>query len=221
MSKLLSILLFSFFSMTCLAQTWQDHLAEARKLYKGQNFKEALNKYQKAKALAPKDVDFSNELAQALYRTSNFKEADKAFNQNRNKNLKSGTWHNIGNSKMQQQDYQAAIDAYKKALKSDPNAHDTRYNLAQALRKQKQKNQSQDKKNQDQKRQDNKSQDKRSQDKKSQEDERKDESGKESQLAKNNTERLLDELTKKEVETKKKLNSQKVQGTSSNSGKDW
>lgn len=64
-------------------------------------------------------------------------------------------WHNYGNSKLMQKNYEDAILGYKKALKLNPKDEDTRYNLAYAqkqLKKQQQNQKNQDdKKNQDKK----------------------------------------------------------------------
>jgi Ca-activated chloride channel homolog len=43
-------------------------------------------------------------------------------------------WHNIGNCYLQKQEYQQAVDAYKKSLKFNPKDEETRYNLAYALK---------------------------------------------------------------------------------------
>lgn len=54
-----------------------------------------------------------------------------------NKDTLQRTWHNIGNSHLWKEDYTNAIEAYKKALKINPNDEATRYNLAYALKKRK------------------------------------------------------------------------------------
>lgn len=63
--------------------------------------------------------------------------------------------HNLGNCRLMQKNYEAAVNAYKKALKINPKDEDTRYNYAYALKKLKeeQKNQNKDKKNQQQQQQ--------------------------------------------------------------------
>ncbi|MBI3521076.1 MAG: tetratricopeptide repeat protein [Bacteroidetes bacterium] len=52
-------------------------------------------------------------------------------------------WHNYGNAKLMQKNYEDAILGYKKALKLNPKDEDTRYNLAYAQKQlaQQQKNQ--------------------------------------------------------------------------------
>ncbi len=64
-------------------------------------------------------------------------------------------WHNYGNAKLMQKNYEDAILGYKKALKLNPKDEDTRYNLAYAQKQLKKQQQDQknkdDKKNQDKK----------------------------------------------------------------------
>lgn len=48
------------------------------------------------------------------------------------KDLKHKAFHNQGNAFMEQKNYQAAVEAYKNALRSDPTDDETRYNLALA-----------------------------------------------------------------------------------------
>jgi len=71
-------------------------------------------------------------------------------------------WHNYGNAKLMQKNYEDAILGYKKALKLNPKDEDTRYNLAYA-QKQLQKQQQNQNKNQDKKEQDKKEQEKKDQ----------------------------------------------------------
>lgn len=71
--------------------------------------------------------------------------------------------HNIGNCRLMQKNYKAALEAYKKALKVNPHDEETRYNFSYALKKLKEeeknnknKNQQQQNKNQQQQPQMNK-----------------------------------------------------------------
>lgn len=63
--------------------------------------------------------------------------------------------HNLGNCRLMQKNYEAAVEGYKKALKVNPKDEETRYNLAYALKKLKeqQKNENKDKKDQQQQQQ--------------------------------------------------------------------
>ncbi len=73
------------------------------------------------------------------------------------KTKKAKAYHNLGNTFMQQQDFQKAAKQYKDALRNDPTNENARYNLAYALDKlknQQNQNQNQDQQNQDQQNQD-------------------------------------------------------------------
>lgn len=52
-----------------------------------------------------------------------------------NETLKHKAYHNLGNAFMKQKNYQAAVEAYKNALRNDPTDDQTRYNLALAKQK--------------------------------------------------------------------------------------
>lgn len=54
------------------------------------------------------------------------------------------TFHNIGNALMQIKDYKGAVEAYKNALRNNPNDDETRYNYALAKKMMEDENQDQD-----------------------------------------------------------------------------
>ncbi len=54
------------------------------------------------------------------------------------------TFHNIGNALMQIKDYKGAVEAYKNALRNNPNDDETRYNYALAKKMLEDENQDQD-----------------------------------------------------------------------------
>lgn len=67
-------------------------------------------------------------------------------------------WHNYGNAKLMQKNYEDAILGYKKALKLNPKDEDARYNLAYAQKQLAKQNQSNKNNNKNQKNNDNKKQ---------------------------------------------------------------
>ena len=79
-----------------------------------------------------------------------------------NKDVKHKNFHNLGNLMMEEKQYPKAIEAYKNALRNNPNDEETRYNLALAKQKQeKEKNEGGgDDKNKDQQDKDSKDKDK-------------------------------------------------------------
>ncbi|MCE3295621.1 MAG: hypothetical protein K0R65_1335 [Crocinitomicaceae bacterium] len=218
-----------------LSQDWKKDLNEARKLYKESKYGESLKKYQSAQKLAPKSIDLSDEIAQSSYKANEFEKAEKIYNQSSSKKgnpvQKAKTYHNLGNSKMKQKKYDEAVEAYKESLRNNPKDEETRYNLSEALKKQKaqqknqqdQKQQSQQNQNQNQQQQNqqNQNQQQNQQSQQQRQSQQNGEQQRKSQLSDKKTERMLDELVKKEMETKKKLDGNKGKSSKNTSGKDW
>lgn len=229
------------------SQEWRDSLEVARKEYKKENYEKALKYYKSAQNKAPEDVDLSDEIGQSAYKSGDYETAEKVFQQNSankqsNKN-KAKNNHNIGNTRMRTKNYEGAVEAYKDALRLNPKDEKTRYNLSQATRKLKKKQKEKRRKNQDEKNKpkdekgkpnsdekkdgeeskpkdgnDNKG-NKKPGDKKGQGDKSKNQN--KSQLPNKTVDRMLDELIKKEAETKGRMAGNGGAGFTPRSGKDW
>ena len=232
------IVVLLFFSFVSFSQDWKDSLSSARKLYKEGKFVESFEKYKSTKKIAPKNVDLSEEMAQSAYKSNEFKQAEKLYSKSKASKKssleKAKTYHNIGNSQLKQKNYKEAVAAYKESLRNNPNDEQTRYNLAEALKKQKKEEEKKDNKSEDnqtkdkrQKTDENKEEPKeknKPQDKKNEENKPSEEKSEENQQSKLNdkkTDRMLDDLVKKEMETKKKMGGQKSKNKKSKTGKDW
>jgi Ca-activated chloride channel family protein len=111
--------------------------------------------------------------------------------------------HNLGNCRLQQKNYQAAIDAYKKSLKIDPRDEETRYNLAYAQKKKKEEDKKKDKDKKDQKQQQQQQQQEQQQPK----------------MSKQEAERMLNAL--KNNEQKLQGKKKKGEGERVKTEKDW
>lgn len=182
------------------------------------------------------------DMAEKAFRSAASKSDDQSHN--------AKSWHNVGNSQMKSKNYQAAVESYKQSLRKDPTDEKTRYNLAEAQRRvkvqqeQEQKQQEQNQENQkegDQNEESNPSEsDQEDQNKENQgeqnQDQKQNPKGQqggnpdqksntepESKLSDRKTERMLEDLLKQEMQTKKK-----VQGVESGnnqeqikSGKRW
>jgi tetratricopeptide (TPR) repeat protein len=233
MKLLGTLLLFVFASFFVYSQNWKDSLTSARKLYKKGEYVSSLEKYKSAQKLAPKEIDLSDEIGQTAYKAQDFKEAQEAFNRSSSRQGskidKSKVYHNLGNTQLKQKKYNEAIESYKQALRNNPEDKQTRYNLAEALKKQKsqqdKKDDPKDKKNKDKQENQEKKDKQDSQDPKNQQNKQNNEGNKEdeakSKLSDKATERMLDDLTKKEIETKKKIGGNKGKKSNKSSGKDW
>lgn len=242
--KVVFFILF-FFSLTAYGQGWRDTLLMARNAYKSEKYEEALSYYESAQKTAPDNVNLSDEMAQSAYKARKFDRAEKIYQQNHklkeSSKDRSESMHNLGNARMKQKNYQGAIEAYKDALRENPNDDETRYNLSEAIRQQKeeqkkQQNQQQnDQQNQDQQNdqqnnngqnqqsgnQNNKgnNQDQNSNDQNSPNGNK--EQGNQGTLQNKTVERLLDQLMKDEAETKRKMAGSERGSGNSKSGKDW
>jgi len=120
---------------------------------------------------------------------------------------------------MQQKNYEKAIEAYKESLRNNPNDEQTRYNLALAQQKNKneQKNSPKKDKNKQEPKQNPPKNDKSKEDKKEQQP-KPEEADK--QLKQSASDRMLDDLMKRELDTKQKHKGKPNKNTSEN-GKDW
>jgi len=230
MKNILSLILLLLISSNVISQKWRDSLMVARNSYKMGDYSKALRYYQSAQKNAPKELDFSDEIAQSAYKSDAFEQAEKIYSAKSNKNdvNQAQTFHNIGNARMKQKNYQGAIDSYKEALRKNSKDEQTRYNLSEEIRQLK----NQEKKNDDKK--DPKEDQKKDQnqppkDKKDNTgkkdnpapNDKKEKEGNSSKLPKKTMDKILDKLLKQEEETKKKIRSTKGNEGEATSGKDW
>ncbi|MBR5651466.1 MAG: tetratricopeptide repeat protein [Bacteroidales bacterium] len=98
-------------------------------------------------------------LGNSLYLQDKYQEADSQYydiaSRAKNDSLKEASYYNLGNSFYKSEQYDGAVQAYKQALRINPDDEDARYNLAMAQKKLKDSEgqnggQNQDQQNQDQ-----------------------------------------------------------------------
>ena len=228
--KSIIVVLFTVFAFQGFAQQWVDSLKVARTAYKNKEYDKANRYYRSAQNLAPKDVDLSEEIAQSTYRSRDFDNAEKVYQQaasdKKDKLEKAKMQHNLGNTRMKKKDYSGAIEAYKDALRNNPNDQETQYNLSEAIR---QKKQQEDKKNKQQ----NQNGKNPSQNQNNSGSNKSNNSGGGSTSSKNDkkssgslpnkqADKLLDNLTKQEANTRRRISSgSKNEENKSKSGKNW
>lgn len=154
----------------------QNFLSEAQQALQKDKFPAAEADYRKAISLNPKSETAKYNLGTAYYGKEKNAEAMLRFKQAAqtatSKAEKHKAFHNLGNTFMNEKKYQEAVEAYKNALRNNPNDDETRYNLALAkdmLEKnppppqddnKDDKNKDQNKENQDQDKKDQQDQDK-------------------------------------------------------------
>jgi tetratricopeptide (TPR) repeat protein len=228
--KSIIVVLFTVFAFQGFSQQWVDSLKVARTAYKNKEYDKANRYYRSAQNLAPKDVDLSEEIAQSTYRSRDFDNAEKVYQQaasdKKDKLEKAKMQHNLGNTRMKKKDYSGAIEAYKDALRNNPNDQETQYNLSEAIR---QKKQQEDKKNNQQ----NQNGKNPSQNQNNSGSNNSNNSGGGSTSSKNDkkssgslpnkqADKMLDNLTKQEANTRRRISSgSKNEENKSKSGKNW
>lgn len=236
---ILSALLAFVFSLAGFAQQEKQILYKGNQAYHSGKLVEATNHYRQSLQTKADYYKANFNLGDALYRTANMIKAGKipvpdkkmtvdsaaalVYNQAANQfevaaetttnhDTAQKAWHNYGNSKLMQKDFEAAISGYKKALRLNPRDEDTRYNLAFAQREL--AKQQKDKKDKDDKENKDKKDDKKEQDKKEKEDinnqnDKDKQEAQQPQMSKEEAERMLNALKNDE---KKKQAERKIKG---------
>lgn len=198
--------------------------------------------YRKALQIKPQDFHWNFNLADAIYKQKKAEEAASEFEKLAEKAEKplekSAVYHNLGNSLLQQKKFDPSIEAYKKALRINPNDPETKYNLAYAMKMKKKDEEEKQKQKQDQK--DNKDQNKdnkdknKDQNKDQNQDQNKNNQNKDqnqpdqqpkpqqNKISRQNAEQMLQALENDEKQTQEKVKkAQAVQAQRSNVEKNW
>ena len=198
------------------------------------NFKKGMDK-------DPKSFEAHFNLGDAYYKEGQYDQSLKQYYSSleltKDPSRKASTYHNIGNSLLKAKKIKESIEAYKNALKINPNDMDTKYNLSYALsllnnhqnqkknnqqnknqnKNDKNKNQNQNKQNQDKKNQNKQDQ----QNKPNQNEQAKRDNSKvqKNQISKQEAERILQALKNNEKDIQKKL--KRNTGPVVKTDKDW
>lgn len=177
----LSILLFHFGIISVFAQKGQEklqqesneYIVEAQEALSENKFANAEASYRKAIAKDPANMKAKYNMGNLYYAKEKSLNAEQRLKEAaeiaETKEEKHQIFHNLGNSYMQQKNYQEAVNAYKNALRNNSTDDETRYNLALAKKKledEKQNSDQNDEQNQD--KQDNKENKDQNQDQKDQ-----------------------------------------------------
>jgi len=133
--RLTTTFLVCLLASAVIAQDKQVHTGN--KLYQEKKYKEAAAAYEQALKKNPTFTPGLFNLGNALYQQKNFEASRKVMDatakQAKDKNVKGNASYNIGNSYMTEQKWQEAVDAYKTALRNNPQDEAAKYNLSYAL----------------------------------------------------------------------------------------
>ena len=214
--------------------------------YEEKKYTDAEVDFRKVVENSPKNFEANFNLGTSYYKQEKYEEAIKSFTSSfesaKDNEARGKVFHNIGNSLLKSDKIEQSIEAYKNALKFNPNDQDTKYNLSYALEmlknkdkdknkqdkndqnkndqdKQDQQQQNQDQKNKDQNKQDQK-QNPQPQDQESKQDNTKQpQQSKEVKISKDEAQRILDALKNNEKDLQKQL--RKKTGRVKKTDKDW
>jgi Ca-activated chloride channel family protein len=188
--KYLLIVLVITLSSTVRGQSAsvEESINKGNAYYKQSEFDLAEKQYRQVLKKTPDNETARYNLANTLYRQKRYDDAEQILTKlsakGENKNLRSSSYYNTGVLYSRQKDLEESIDAYKNALRLNPEDKEARENLQKALLELKQKQQQQ---------------------KKDQQEANK----KQSRINPNEAERKLEELEEKEKQLQQRMQSQK------------
>ena len=231
--RLFILFILSVLSVSVYAQKERKYIREGNREFEDGNFENSEIAYRKAADLEKtKTHKPAFNIGDALYKQEKYDDAASQFQSiaesELSKDEKAKVFHNLGNSFLQNNKLQESIEAYKNALRNNPNDLDTKYNLAYAQKKLQQqqqqqnpdqnqnKDQNEDQNQQDQNKDQNKDQQDKNQDQQNKQDQNKQDQNQEQQqqqqpkISKEDAERILQALANDEKKTQQKVKEQKA-----------
>jgi Ca-activated chloride channel homolog len=196
-------------------------LREGNKAYRDGKYEEAEKDYRKALEQNKESFAGQFNLGSAVYQKKNFKESENIYGNLAGKNLDKETrakvFHNLGNSLLEDKQYDKSILAYKNALLNNPSDIDTKYNLEYAKMMLKKQQQQQQQQQQDQKKDQKDKQDQNQNKDQNQQKQPPDQK----KISKEDAERMLEAMKNDEKKTMEKVNKDKAKAMRVAVEKDW
>ena len=237
-------------SLAITAQEKDRNLPEGNSAFADKKYADAEAEYRISQSKKAKNAIASYNLGNSIYRQNQAVEAKasylKAIQSTNDRPQKHQAFHNLGNVFMKEKDYTQAVEAYKNALRNNPEDDQTRYNYALAKKMLKDNPPKDDKKKDDNKdKKDDKKKDDKNKDKKDENKDNKDkkddkkegdkdkkDKGKNDKpegkpqpkpggISKDRLQNLLDAVNNEEKKVQDKVNAKKVKGQPVQTEKDW
>ncbi len=202
------------------AQTTDALIRRGNHFYNKQDYDQSLANYDKALKKSPGNPDAHFNQGDAQYRKNDYEKAaasyDDVLQSKADENTRQGAYYNKGVAMIRQKKLNESIDAWKNALRLNPDDSEARENLVKALLEKKKQDQQEQQNKKDQK-------DKKKDDKKQNQDQnQQDKTPKQQQskLTKQQVEQYLKSLEQREKDVQDKMNQNKSH-TLSQPEKDW
>ena len=210
-------------AVSTYAQTDRQYLRQGNKQYNAGDYANAEVSYRKAIEKNPRNPQALYNLGNALMAqkkdSASIEQFQNAAKLETNPMRKYQSFHNIGVICQSHKMYGEAIEAYKSALRLNPNDDETRYNLV-LCKHQKQK-QDQNKQDQQQNKNDQNKDDKKEQQQQDQKKQDKQQEKPKPQMSKDNAEQLLNAAMQQEKQTQDRLKKAQQQPQRRNILKNW
>ena len=223
-----AVMLLFLTALSVTAQTDRQYIRQGNKQFRMGDYPNAEVSYRKAFEQNPKNPQASFNLGNALMAQKKDSAAVTQFeNASRletNPLRKAQSFHNIGVICQTHKMYGEAIEAYKNALRLNPNDDETRYNLVlckHQKQKQDQQKQNQGQNNDDQKKDDQKKDDQQKDQNSDKQDDKKQQEQQKPQMSKDNAEQLLNAAIQNEKQTQDKLKKAQQQPQRRANQKNW
>jgi cobalamin biosynthesis protein CobT len=167
MKYLMILVLILNTAISAMSQNAARNIVDGNTAYRNNEFEKAAGLYRKSmEQQSQYGFQAKYNLANTLYKSGDYQGAREMYSSLLSDSLNSETqsrlYHNIGNTFMQEKNYEQGVSAYANALKLNPMDEDSRYNLSYALKMLKKQQQQQQQQNKDQNQ--NKDQEKQNQD---------------------------------------------------------
>ena len=229
-SRILITVIFLAMAELINAQNDKKFIRQGNREYENDKYPEAEISYRRAIDKNKGSADAIFNVGDALYKQNKFEDAGKQFIDNHylieDKEKRSASLYNLGNSLLMANKVQESIEAYKGSLKLDPSNMEAKYNLAYAqdlLKQQQQKNQEQqDQQKNDQKKDRNEKQENKNQDQnKDQNKDQQQPQEQQQEISKEDAERLLNSLANDEKNVQEKVKLAKAMKAKVRTVKNW
>ena len=202
---------FSFLGVTA-QKSYREHLRSGNRLYADSLYDKAEVEYRKALELDPNGSQALFNLGNALLYQDKAQEAmDQYVMAEKRENEKGNLaqiHHNMGVICQASKDYARAVEYYKQALRENSTDHETRYNLALAMKQLKEQQQQQQEQQQNEEQQEQKEQEQQQQQNQEQQEQEQQEQQaqeEEENMSKENAEQLLESAMQDEKDVQEKV----------------